>query len=76
MNSSKNTTLHNLKSMKPGSLVEAYDCDGRIWERIFWELDGDTAYLSSSDCYERMLNGDTEARPVGFLVSDLVLPHG
>lgn len=75
MISSEYATLQKLKSLGPGAVVEVFDCDGRVWERVLWEVDGDTAYLSSADCYQRMLDGDAEARPIGFLISDLVPPH-
>lgn len=73
MNSSENATLHRMKTLSPGSAIEAVDCDGRVWDAVFWELDGDTAYVSSPERYQRMINGDAEARPIGFLVSDLVI---
>lgn len=72
MNSSENTTLHNMKKLSGGDIVQVYDCDGVIWDRVLWAVDGNIAYLSSQECYQRMLNGDSNARPVGFLISDLV----
>ena len=73
MISSKNTTLRFAKSLNSGDIVKTVVYGGDIAEKVFWDLDGDTAYISSRACYERMLKGDLDARPTGFLINDLVL---
>jgi hypothetical protein len=72
MDTPKYATLHNLKNLPAGSIVKVIDCDGQIWEQTLWRTDDQVAYLSSADRYQRMLDGDPEVRPVGFLLSDLV----
>ena len=73
MISSKNTTLRIAKSLSSGDMVKVVVYGGEVSEKVFWDLDGDTAYISSRACYERMLEGDLDARPTGFLINDLVL---
>jgi len=69
MNSSTNVNSVFVKNLGAGDFVRVRDCDGVFWDRVFWEVRGDIVYLSSPERYQRMINGDVNARPVGFLVS-------
>jgi len=73
MSTIKNTTNTIKNTISKGSLVKARMHGGCIEDRIVWDVDGDTYYLCTNRCYEKLCNGDHSTRPIGYPFGALVI---
>jgi hypothetical protein len=73
MESSQNTIVIVQNAERRGTRVCAPLFGGGVVELVVWDEDYEenVVYLCTADRFSRLLNGDTEGRPIGFPASSV-----